>query len=58
MGALVGHITNLYARDYQPMNINFGLFPPLAGKGKRRERRRFLAERALQDMETWREAIR
>ena len=57
MGSLVGHITNIYARDYQPMNINFGLFPPLAAKGRRRERRRFIAERALRDLEGWREAI-
>jgi methylenetetrahydrofolate--tRNA-(uracil-5-)-methyltransferase len=57
MGALVGHITNIFARDYQPMNINFGLFPPLAAKGRRRERRRFIAERALRDLEGWREAI-
>jgi methylenetetrahydrofolate--tRNA-(uracil-5-)-methyltransferase len=57
MGALVGHITNLFASDYQPMNINFGLFPPLDGKGRKRERRRRMAERALQDLEAWREAI-
>jgi len=58
MGSLVGHITNLYARDYQPMNINFGLFPPLGGKGRKRERRRRMAERALRDLEAWREAIK
>jgi methylenetetrahydrofolate--tRNA-(uracil-5-)-methyltransferase len=57
MGALVGHITNRYATDYQPMNVNFGLFPPLGGKGRKRERRRRMAERALQDLEAWREAI-
>jgi methylenetetrahydrofolate--tRNA-(uracil-5-)-methyltransferase len=58
MGALVGHITNVFVRDYQPMNINFGLFPPLAGTGRRRERRRHMAEHALRDLEDWREAIR
>jgi methylenetetrahydrofolate--tRNA-(uracil-5-)-methyltransferase len=61
LGALVGHITNVYARDYQPMNINFGLFPPLGaprvGAGRTRERRRFMAERALRDLEVWREGI-
>jgi methylenetetrahydrofolate--tRNA-(uracil-5-)-methyltransferase len=55
---LVGHITNVFVRDYQPMNINFGLFPPLAGTGRRRERRRHMAEHALRDLEDWREAIR
>jgi methylenetetrahydrofolate--tRNA-(uracil-5-)-methyltransferase len=57
MGALVGHITNLFARDYQPMNINFGLFPPLGGRGGKRERRRLMAERALLDLDVWREVI-
>jgi methylenetetrahydrofolate--tRNA-(uracil-5-)-methyltransferase len=57
MGALVGHITNLFARDYQPMNINFGLLPPLAAKGRKRERRRLMTERALKDLEGWKEAI-
>jgi methylenetetrahydrofolate--tRNA-(uracil-5-)-methyltransferase len=57
MGALVGHITNLFARDYQPMNINFGLFPPLATRGRKRERRRLMTERALQDLENWKGGI-
>ncbi|OGP54086.1 MAG: methylenetetrahydrofolate--tRNA-(uracil(54)-C(5))-methyltransferase (FADH(2)-oxidizing) TrmFO [Deltaproteobacteria bacterium RBG_13_52_11] len=57
MGALVGHITNVYARDYQPMNINFGLFPPLGGTGRKGEKRRFMAERALRDLEAWKDSI-
>jgi methylenetetrahydrofolate--tRNA-(uracil-5-)-methyltransferase len=57
VGALVGHITNVFARDYQPMNINFGLFPPLASSGCKKEKRRLIAERALADLERWREAI-
>jgi len=57
MGALIGHITNLYARDYQPMNVNFGLFPPLGGRGGKREKRRRMSERALRDLEPWREAV-
>jgi methylenetetrahydrofolate--tRNA-(uracil-5-)-methyltransferase len=57
LGALVGHITNSYAPDYQPMNINFGLFPSLEGKGGRQARRRLIAERALRDLTAWREAI-
>lgn len=57
LGALVGHITNTFISDYQPMNINFGLFPPLAERGRRREKRRRMVERALRDLEGWREAI-
>jgi methylenetetrahydrofolate--tRNA-(uracil-5-)-methyltransferase len=57
MGALIGHITNLYARDYQPMNVNFGLFPPLEGRVGKQEKRRRMSERALRDLEPWREAV-
>jgi len=58
MGALVGHITNVFAQDFQPMNINFGLFPQLGGREGRRQKRQLLAERALRDLETWKEAIK
>jgi len=40
MGALVHHITGgADAATFQPMNVNFGLFPPVAAKGGRRGRR-------------------
>ncbi len=51
MGALLAHITGgAEAEAFQPMNVNFGLFPPLAAppKGRRgkRERARAMTERA------------
>jgi len=57
LGALVGHVTNVFAGDFQPMNVNFGLFPPLGSGGGRREKRQRMAERALRDLEPWKEAI-
>lgn len=40
MGALVHHITGgADAKTFQPMNVNFGLFPPIEAKGGRRGRR-------------------
>ena len=40
MGALVNHITGgAEARSFQPMNVNFGLFPPIDARGGRRGRR-------------------
>jgi methylenetetrahydrofolate--tRNA-(uracil-5-)-methyltransferase len=59
LGALLAHITGgALADSFQPMNVNFGLFPPLddaAGKrGPRgRERKRAQSVRALADLECW-----
>ena len=54
LGALTSHIGNTHSKNFQPMNINFGLFPPLSGKKRRkRERLEAKAERARQDLKTW-----
>ena len=42
---------------FQPMNVNFGLFPPLAGSAKRAERKPALARRALADLDGWLAAL-
>jgi methylenetetrahydrofolate--tRNA-(uracil-5-)-methyltransferase len=74
-GALLAHITGGHVetidagpRSFQPMNVNFGLFPPLAtppGRGSNGERlrgtakalakRRALTTRALSDLDSWRQ---
>jgi methylenetetrahydrofolate--tRNA-(uracil-5-)-methyltransferase len=51
MGALVHYITHSQAVPFQPMNVNFGLFPPLSGKSRGREKRLLFAKRALKEME-------
>ncbi|HQS17366.1 methylenetetrahydrofolate--tRNA-(uracil(54)-C(5))-methyltransferase (FADH(2)-oxidizing) TrmFO [Reyranella sp.] len=54
MGALLGHITGgADATTFQPMNINFGLFPPIAGNFKGKERKQAMAVRALRDFDDW-----
>jgi methylenetetrahydrofolate--tRNA-(uracil-5-)-methyltransferase len=69
MGALVGHITGGHleagARSFQPMNINYGLLPPLeaprrgadggrlSAKERGRAKKRLVAERALADLDAW-----
>ena len=54
MGALLGHITGgADATTFQPMNINFGLFPPIAGNFKGKERKQAMALRALRDFDEW-----
>ena len=72
-GALLGHITGGHIetidagpRSFQPMNVNFGLFPPLAqvptkgpdgerlrGPAKTVAKKRALSQRALADLERW-----
>jgi methylenetetrahydrofolate--tRNA-(uracil-5-)-methyltransferase len=57
IGALIHYITHSQAIPFQPMNINFGLFPPLQGKVRGREKRRVMTRRALEAMEEWKEAM-
>jgi methylenetetrahydrofolate--tRNA-(uracil-5-)-methyltransferase len=53
MGSLVGHITNADARHFQPMNVNYGLFPDFPGRVRKKERRALMAERALAEFGEW-----
>jgi methylenetetrahydrofolate--tRNA-(uracil-5-)-methyltransferase len=53
-GALVRHITNAGTKKFQPMNINFGLFPRLGKKMPKRLRGKAYAQRA---MEEWKEFL-
>jgi len=55
IGALIHHITHSSTLPFQPMNVNFGLFPPPPGKVKGRRKKQFLAERALTDLKGWKE---
>jgi len=59
LGALLGHITGgADAASYQPMNVNFGLMPPLEGpKTKKADRKKLYTSRAADDLETWRAAL-
>jgi methylenetetrahydrofolate--tRNA-(uracil-5-)-methyltransferase len=53
-GSLIRHITGgADAATFQPMNINFGLFPPLDQKVKKNERKRAMALRALAALDEW-----
>ena len=69
LGALLAHVTGGHLAgakgSFQPMNVNFGLFPPLdapthdaggkrlKGEDRGRAKKRAIAERALRDLEAW-----
>jgi methylenetetrahydrofolate--tRNA-(uracil-5-)-methyltransferase len=59
-GALLGHITGGHVeaidsgpRSFQPMNVNFGLFPPLGHRTARDHKKQAVCARALADLDTW-----
>ncbi|BAK67068.1 methylenetetrahydrofolate--tRNA-(uracil-5-)-methyltransferase TrmFO [Sphingobium sp. SYK-6] len=54
LGALLGHITGgADAGSYQPMNVNFGLFPPLADDIRKKDRKRGYTDRAREALAAW-----
>jgi methylenetetrahydrofolate--tRNA-(uracil-5-)-methyltransferase len=57
LGALLSHITgDAVAETYQPMNINFGLFPPLHDV-KKKARKQAYTDRAKEDLAAWAEVL-
>jgi methylenetetrahydrofolate--tRNA-(uracil-5-)-methyltransferase len=56
LGALLRHVTgeaHPEDYDYQPTNVVYALFPPLAGRVRKQERKPKLLERARQDLQAW-----
>jgi methylenetetrahydrofolate--tRNA-(uracil-5-)-methyltransferase len=59
-GALLRYLVDADPRSFQPMNLNFGLFPPLAGLSRRiskREKHRLIASRALEAIASYQERV-
>jgi methylenetetrahydrofolate--tRNA-(uracil-5-)-methyltransferase len=58
LGALLGHITGGAEADtFQPMNINFGLMPPLSGGLKKADRKQAYTDRARAAFGEWAEGV-
>ena len=54
LGALLAHITgDAEADSYQPMNVNFGLFPPVDSEVKKKQRKEAYTSRAKADLQPW-----
>jgi len=59
LGALLGHITGgADAESFQPMNVNFGLMPPIPGRSKKADRKKMYTDRARQKLAEWLERER
>ncbi len=52
-GALANYITTAVTKNFQPMNVTFGLLPPLEGRTKKNLRKGKLSARALADIDTF-----
>jgi methylenetetrahydrofolate--tRNA-(uracil-5-)-methyltransferase len=52
-GALIRHITEAKPGHFQPMNVNFGLFPPLDKSVRKKYRGQIYADRALDALKKW-----
>jgi len=53
-GCLVGHVSSSDPKHFQPMNTNFGLFPPLAQPPRDKDKKRqLIAQRAREDFDRW-----
>ena len=59
LGALLNHITGgAEAETYQPMNVNFGLMPPLSGpKMKKADRMKLYTDRARAKLAEWLDSV-
>jgi len=58
LGALLGHITgDAEAETYQPMNVNFGLFPAFESLPRKADRKAAYTARARADLARWQDEI-
>jgi len=59
LGALLGHLTGgADAESFQPMNVNFGLMPPIPGRSKKSDRKKMYTDRAREKLVEWLERER
>lgn len=53
LGSLLRYIIHAAAKTFQPMNINFGIFPPHLQKIPKKDRGKFYAQRSLKALKEW-----
>jgi methylenetetrahydrofolate--tRNA-(uracil-5-)-methyltransferase len=58
LGSLLAYITDSERKPFQPMNVNFGLIPPLARRLRGKAKKEMMSRRALADLSAWAEENR
>ncbi len=56
MGGLIRYLTTTDPKHFQPMNANFGLLEPPQQRIPKPQRKAWLAERAMRELQQWRES--
>jgi len=57
LGSLLAYVTQRGKKAFQPMNANYGLFPPLSRPLRGRDKKLAMAERAFGELARWRESV-
>ncbi len=57
LGALLRHLTCSQPDHFQPSNVNFGLFPQLQKKMRKRDRGKYRSEKALRLLSEWKQIL-
>ena len=55
LGSLIAYITDAERKRFQPMNVNFGLIPPVGCRLRGRAKKEMMARRALADLAAWKQ---
>jgi methylenetetrahydrofolate--tRNA-(uracil-5-)-methyltransferase len=58
LGALIGHLQRVDKKTFQPMNVAFGLFPPLSGRTRKKDRGLLYARCSLAALASWRQQLK
>lgn len=53
LGSLINYITDAEVKNFQPMNINFGLFPPAKARMPKKEKKKLIAKNALDSLSSF-----
>ncbi len=56
-GALIKHLTGSDPKHFQPSNVNFGLFPPIGKKMRKKDRGQYRADLALRSLAQWMDQV-